>query len=99
MTMLRILSFLAWFGMAVFMASGAWAAATRRRERHGDAMRLACFATAFVVCGFNLRWLITPDSLFAWRLLHVLSIAVALYIIKLGLRYGRGPLRGANGER
>lgn len=92
MTELRILNVVVWGCMLCFMASGAWAAAMRRRMRRGDPMRLACFATAVVNVGFNLRWLLAEDSILLWQLLYVLSVAVGIYILKLGHDYGRGPL-------
>jgi len=92
MTALRIVNLFVWVVMAIFMARGAWAAAMGRRVHRGDPMRLACFATAVVNAGFTLRWLIAPASEVVWQLLYVLSSAVAVYIVKLGRDYGRGPL-------
>lgn len=92
LTALRVLNVLIWGGMAVFMARGAWAQATKREVRRGDPMRLACFATGIVVAGFCLRWLILPENDAVFVMLYLLAAAVGVYIVKLGRDYGRGPL-------
>lgn len=89
---LRVVVFACFFGMGLFMARGAWAAAIGREERRGDAMRLACFATAVVFCGYQLRAIFDPNDNLLLAALHVLAIGDALFIIRLGQRYGRGPL-------
>lgn len=91
MTELRLLNVLVWGIMLVMMSSGAWSAAFGNDLRRGDPMRLACFATAFVMVGFNVRWLIWPDSVLMWQALYVLSAASGVYIMLLARAYGRGP--------
>lgn len=91
MTMFRLVDIMIWSVTAVFMARGACAAATGRGVRYGDPMRLACFATAIVVIGFNARWILAAESMLFWKLLYALSGAVGIYIVVLGHRYGRGP--------
>ena len=89
---LRLIVLVCFFAMGLFMAKGAWAAAIGRGERRGDAMRLACFATAVVFCGYQLRAVLVPDNEVILSALHLLAIGDALFIIRLGQRYGRGPL-------
>lgn len=91
MTALRILNCIVWAAVFIYMAGGAWSAASGRDLRRGDPMRLACCATAFVMIGFNVRWLFAADNMLLWRALYVLSAALAVYIIVLGRAYGRGP--------
>ena len=91
MTEYRIMTLIVWGTVAVFMARGAWAAATGRGIRYGDPMRLACFANAILFIGFTGRWFVAADNVFVWQLLYLLSVAVACYILVLGIRYGRGP--------
>lgn len=91
MTALRIADILIWSITAIFMARGALAATTGCGTRYGDPMRLACFATAIVVVGFNARWIFAAESILIWKLLYALSGAVGIYIVVLGRRYGRGP--------
>ena len=91
LTLYRIMTLVAWAAVALFMARGAWAAATGRGARYGDPMRLACFATAMVSICFTGRWFVAADNVFLWQLLYLLSVAVACYILVLGMRYGRGP--------
>lgn len=91
MTALRVLNLLVWGTMAIVMARGAWAAASNRGARYGDPMRLAFFATAMIIMGFTGRWFIAAGNMLVWKLIYVLSAAVAAYIIVLGFRYGRGP--------
>jgi hypothetical protein len=90
MTALRILNVVVYGMMAVYMFPGAWSAVFGRDVRRGDPMRLACFATAFVMLGFNLRWLFAPDSIWMWQALYLLSAGVGVYIIVLAHAYGRG---------
>jgi hypothetical protein len=87
----RILTLLAWAVVAVFMAKGAWASASGRGARYGDAMRLACFATACVMLGWNAKWFVAADNMIVWKMLQALSVADAGFIVVLGVRYGRGP--------
>jgi hypothetical protein len=87
----RILNIVIWLSMMIYMAPGAWSAVTGKALRRGDPMRLACFATAFVIVGFNGRWLLAPDSEMIWQTLYALSAAVGVYIIRLAHAYGRGP--------
>lgn len=91
MTVLRIVNVLIWGTMALYMVTGAWAAISGIGVRRGDPMRLACFATALVMAGFNLRWLIAPDSIWTWQALYALSAALGVYIMALAYAYGRGP--------
>lgn len=89
MTLLRIINLLIWSAVLVYMARGAIAAMTKH-ARYGDPMRLACALTAIVVLGFNLRWLLLPADKMLWQLLLVLSAALACFILRLGVTYGRG---------
>jgi hypothetical protein len=91
MTALRILNLIIWGGMMIYMAPGAWSAVSGKALRRGDPMRLACFATAFVIVGFNLRWLLLADNMMVWQALYVLSAGVGVYIVVLAHAYGRGP--------
>lgn len=91
MTELRILNLITWGIMLSYMLPGAWSATTSR-ARYGDPMRLACVLTAVVMIGFNLRALLAPDDELLWKALLVLSAALAVFILKLGLTYGRGAL-------
>lgn len=91
MTILRIINLLIWSAVLIYMARGA-AAAMTKHARYGDPMRLACALTAVVVLGFNLRWLLVPHDFLLWKLLLVLSAALAAFILRLGITYGRGPL-------
>lgn len=90
MTLLRILNVIVWGALALYMIPGAWAAAKGTATRYGDPMRLSVLATALVMIGFFLRWLLAPDSVLLWQFLHVLSIADAIYIAMLARAYGRG---------
>lgn len=92
MTALRILNLIVWAMMLAYMLPGAVAASTRH-ARYGDPMRLACALTAVVFIGFNAFWLATEHSVApstTLNLLLVLSAALALFILRLGLTYGRG---------
>ncbi len=91
MTILRIINLCCWGAMLAYMLPGA-CAALGRHARYGDPMRLACALTAIVVMGFNLRWLVVPNDLVLWKGLLVLSAVLAVFILRLGLTYGRGPL-------
>jgi hypothetical protein len=91
MVELRILNVVVWGIMLVYMIPGAWSAAFGKDLRRGDPMRLACLSTAFVMVGFNLRWLLAPDSIVLWQALYGLSAASGVYIILLARAYGRGP--------
>lgn len=91
MTELRVLNLIVWGLMALYMTTGAWSAVFGANTRRGDAMRLACFATAIVMVGFNLRWLVAPDSIWTWQALYVLSAGLGCYILWLAHAYGRGP--------
>lgn len=91
MTALRILNLIVWGFMLVYMARGAWSAMFGDEMRRGDPMRLACFATAIVMCGFTLRWLVAPADQISFAVLYALAIADAVFIIALGRAYGRGP--------
>jgi hypothetical protein len=90
MTALRILNVLAWGALALYMLPGAWSAAKGTMTRHGDPMRLSVLATALIMVGFTLRWLLAPGSDALWRMLYLLSIADAAYIAYLARAYGRG---------
>jgi hypothetical protein len=90
-TALRILNVIVWGGLIAFMLPGAWSAAFGKAVRRGDPMRLACLATGAVMVGFNLRWLLAPDSIILWQALYGLAAAVGVYIIMLARAYGRGP--------
>jgi hypothetical protein len=90
-TALRILNLAVWGIMMAYMLPGAWSALTSR-ARYGDPMRLACALTAIVMIGFNARALLVPDDLLLWKGLLALSAALAVFILKLGTTYGRGPL-------
>ncbi|MFS0737563.1 hypothetical protein ABC347_10980 [Sphingomonas sp. 1P06PA] len=57
-------------------------------------MRLACLATALVMLGFVLRWLLAPDSDLLWKALYILCALDGVYILTLGRAYGRGPRVG-----
>lgn len=91
MTLLRLINLLIWSVVLIYMARGAVAAVTKH-ARYGDPMRLACALTAIVVLGFNLRWLLLPRDVLLWQALLVLSAALAGFILRLGMTYGRGPL-------
>ncbi len=91
MTELRILNLIVWSVLALYSMPGAWGAVSGKETRRGDPMRLACVATAFVMIGFTLRWLLAPDSIVLWQALYVLSAATGLYIIRVAWAYGRGP--------
>ena len=91
MTALRILNIVIWGAMAAYMMTGAWSAIRRTHVRRGDPMRLACLATALVMIGFNVRWLLIPENVLVWQGLYVLSAGVGCYIIALARAYGRGP--------
>lgn len=90
MTELRVLNLILWLAVIVYMAPGAYAAATGNGVRRGDPMRLGCLVTAIVMAGFNARWLLFPDSTTLWAMLYVLSAADAVYIAILARTYGRG---------
>jgi hypothetical protein len=98
MTVLRIINLVCWGAMLAYMLPGAWAS-LGRRARYGDPMRLACALTGFVVIGFNLRWLIAPNDVVLWKGLLVLSSALAIFILHLGLTYGRGSLLANKGAK
>lgn len=91
MTYLRILNVIIWGCMAAYMFSGAWSAIVGSNVRRGDPMRLACFATALLMVGFNLRWLLVPDSIWTFQALYGLSAVLGAYIMVLAHAYGRGP--------
>lgn len=91
MTLLRILNVVVWGVMAAYMLPGAWSTVAGYAVRRGDPMRLACFATAIVMVGFSLRWLLAPDNILVWQALYGLSAAVGVYIMFLARAYGRGP--------
>lgn len=87
---LRILNVAIWLGGMIYMAPGAWAAASGKNVRRGDPMRLACLATGFLMVGFNLRWLLIPDSEALFIALLTLSAVDGVYIVMLARSYGRG---------
>lgn len=91
MIALRILNLIVWGVMAAYMLPGAWSALFGRDQRRGDAMRLACLATALLIIGFNGRALFFPDNIILWQILLVGSIGDGCYIIWLAWAYGRGP--------
>lgn len=91
MTALRILNLIVWLGLLIYMLPGAYNAVFGKQLRRGDPMRLAVLATAFVIIGFNLRWLLAPDNFDLWRALYVLSAVLGVYIARLAYAYGRGP--------
>jgi hypothetical protein len=91
-TALRILNVIVWGSMLVYMAPAAWSAAFGKATRRGDPMRLACLAMAFVMIGFNLRWLLIPDDTAVWMALCALSAAAGVYILMLARSYGRGSV-------
>lgn len=97
MTALRIINLLCWGTMLAYMLPGAWSAVTSR-ARYGDPMRLACALTAVIVIGFNLRWLLVPDDQLLWKALLTLSAVVALFILRLGVTYGRGAVLASRRE-
>jgi hypothetical protein len=90
MTVLRILNLIVWGAMLAYMLPGAWSSTTSR-ARYGDPMRLACALTAIIMLGFNTRALLAPDDELLWKALLLLSAALACFITKLGMTYGRGP--------
>lgn len=92
MDALRIANLIVWgVFMLPFMASGAWSAMSGREMRRGDPMRLACFATGLIICGFNVRGMIAPDDELSRVILYLLSIADGVFIMLLARAYGRGP--------
>lgn len=91
LNLLRLANIIAWSLLAAFMASGAWAAAHARDTRRGDPMRLACFATALLMIGYSALGIVAPGENVARGILHVLAIADAGLIWRLGKAYGRGP--------
>lgn len=97
MIALRIINIAVWGIMLAYMLPGAWSATTAR-ARYGDPMRLACALTAVVMLGFNLRALLAPEDELLWKTLLVLSAALALFILKLGRTYGRGPRLAKQGD-
>lgn len=97
MIALRILNLVVWGVMLVYMTPGAWCAASSSRARYGDPMRLACALTAILFIAFNLYWIIGPSSHLApsdtlMNALLLLSAALGIFILKLGMTYGRGSL-------
>lgn len=91
MTELRVLNVIVWAGVLIYMIPSAWPAVRGVDMRRGDPMRLACAATAFVMLGFVVRWLIAPQDMLSWAALYVLSAALGVYIVLLARAYGRGP--------
>ena len=87
---LWIINVVVWLLLLIYVTPSAWAA-TRIHARHGDPMRLAVFATALMMMGFSLRWLLAPDSILLWQLLYILAAADAVFIGILCRVYGRGP--------
>ena len=90
--MLRLVALIAWGAMFAFMAPGAFSVMRRTHMRRGDPMRLACATTAIVFMGYQLRFLILPDNESLRYLLHVASAANAVFVVRLGVAYGRGPI-------
>ncbi len=90
MTALRIINVVIWGALLLYLLPGAWSAVHGKAVRRGDPMRLGCVATAFVMLGFFLRWLLAPESDLLWQALHILSAADAVYIWFLARAYGRG---------
>lgn len=79
----------AWGAVMLYMAPDAWRAAFRP-SRQFDSMRMAFFATAFLMTCFPLRWLFAPDNTALWALLYALSAADAIYVIVVARTFGRG---------
>ena len=93
MTVLWWLNTIIWAVVMAYMLPGAWGAAFHKCRRN-DPIRLVFFATAFMMAGFSLRWIIAPDLIIVWKLLYVLSAAIAVYTIIVARAYGRGPVVG-----
>lgn len=90
MTVLRIISTLVWAALLLYMLPAAWAAIARTHTRRGDPVRLGMAIICLTTMGFNLRWLIAPQSELTWKVLYVLSALAAVYHIILARVYGRG---------
>lgn len=90
MTALRILNAIAWTLVFAYMAPALWSI-LRARARGGDPARLVCAAFAVLVVGFNLRWLLIPESVAVQAALYALSMVVAWFTIATARSYGRGP--------
>ncbi|WP_324807240.1 hypothetical protein SH584_11545 [Sphingomonas sp. LY29] len=88
---LRVLNVAIWLAVFIYMIPGAWAASFgRKHTRYGDPMRLAVQGVAFVMVGFNLRWLFAPNDQATWAGLYIMSAALGIYIAYLARVYGRG---------
>lgn len=90
MTALRIINVAIWGAVFLYMVPGAFSAARGKAVRHGDPMRLAVAAMAFVLCATQLRWLLAPENVSLWRALLVLGAANGVYLGLLARAYGRG---------
>lgn len=89
MITLRIISMIAWLVLFANMAPAVWSIITGK-PRTGDPVRLVFAAFSVVVVGFNLRWLLIPESIAVQAALHVLSAGTAVYAIITARSYGRG---------
>ena len=89
MTAMRIASLIAWSILFAAMVPSLFSI-LRGCARTGDPVRLVFAAFAVVVIGFNLKWLLLPESVIAQAALHLLSGAVAILAIFTARSYGRG---------
>ena len=89
MTALRILNLIAWLWVFAHMAPALWSI-LRGQARLGDPVRLVCAAFAFLVIGFNARWLLIPESQAVQAALYAISAVVAGFTSWTARSYGRG---------
>lgn len=88
---LRWINLAVWLVLLAYMLPGAGTAVGGKNLRRGDPMRLGIACICLVMIGGNLRWLFAADSLTLLATIHALAAAAGLYLIRLGLAYGRGP--------
>lgn len=74
-----------------FMTAAAWAVVALvttagtfrllfRHPRQGDQSKSVFFFTAIVFVGSSSRWLLAPNDLTTWWLVHAISVVLGLYV-------------------
>ena len=94
MSFLWAINIAAWGAVMLYMAPDAWRASFRKSHQF-DPLRMAFFATAFLLMCMPMRWLFAPDNTALWALLYGLSAADAIYVIIVARAIGRGPSNGS----
>lgn len=86
---LRILSMIAWAGVAAFLAPSAWRALAGE-TRAADHFRAALFFVALLMIGFAMRWYLAPADRTLWTILYLMNCVAAVHVWRVARAHSGG---------